>query len=463
MSSRADPAGLPVMGVRVAAGVTVAVPPRIDLLTPYVLLEQENWFEDEIVFLCRCLGAGARIVDIGANYGLYSLSLAKAAGPGGRIWSVEPAAQTAAYLERSIADNALANTTLIRTALSNREGTAQLSTEANSELNSIAQGSPGAASEEVPLTTLDALAARNRWDDIDFLKLDAEGEEARILEGGAAFLDAADPLVMFEIKHGEVLNLHLVERLRASGYAPYILVPGLGVLAPFDASDPPDVFSLNLFACKAGRAQRLASEGILARSPVTVLSADSLTHYRAAHASGNDAALRVAHLRAAHTAMEARCAPGGGARDLATGARIARELGLRQRSVELLNEALKISLQGGGGPPSAAALAPVAAFDRVDPGGREREWLDAALLDGLVEQSTFSTYFTAGTPQQQVALARLDALKATGFMRAPMERRRQLLRILARMQASPAPDPILSAYGEDNLNPGLWGAGATGK
>ena len=191
-----DPADLPVIGIRVAAGVTIAVPGRIDLLTPYVLLEQENWFEDEIAFLCGCLRAGARVVDIGANYGLYSLSLAQVAGPAGRVWSVEPASQTAAYLRKSVEINGFANVTVLQKALSNRPGTARLSVEANSELNSIAQAAHSGTTEEVQLDTLDALAAAHDWGGIDFLKLDAEGEEERILEGGAAFLRSASPLVM---------------------------------------------------------------------------------------------------------------------------------------------------------------------------------------------------------------------------------------------------------------------------
>jgi len=35
-------------------GVRVVIPNSLNLMTPYVLLEQQNWFEDEIKFL-RCL------------------------------------------------------------------------------------------------------------------------------------------------------------------------------------------------------------------------------------------------------------------------------------------------------------------------------------------------------------------------------------------------------------------------
>jgi len=452
-----EPGDIPAIGVRVAAGVTIAVPGRIDLLTPYVLLEQENWFEDEIVFLCACVRAAANIVDIGANYGLYSLSLAQVAGPKGRVWSVEPASQTAAYLRTSVEINALDNVTVIQKALSNRPGTARLSVETNSELNSISQAAHSGATEEVQLDTLDALAAGHGWADVDVLKLDAEGEEERILEGGADFLRSASPLVMFEIKHGERLNMQLVQRLAAAGYDAYMLVPGLELLVPFHAESAADPFRLNLFACKADRAKELEARGALARSSARVAGSGPLAHFRAAHDRSNPPAIRHAHLEAAHAALAGVCASGGDAWDLASCARVARELGLRQRAAELLNESLKACLAGDPGGRRGDSLPAVAAFDAIDPRRSHGEWLKASLLDGLVESSVFSTYFARGTPMQQLTLDRLEALKATGFMRAPMERRRQLLRVLAGLQPGPVPDPLLQAFRSENLNPGLWG------
>ncbi len=36
------------------AGIHLRVPAAIEELTPYVLLEQEDWFEDEIQFVRAC-------------------------------------------------------------------------------------------------------------------------------------------------------------------------------------------------------------------------------------------------------------------------------------------------------------------------------------------------------------------------------------------------------------------------
>ena len=105
--------------------VRVVVPDSLDLITPYVLLEQQDWFEDQIKFLRRLLQPGQAVIDIGANYGVYSLSMARAVGPTGRVWAFEPASETAKLLAEAIASNGFSQVILERSALSKHCGTAQ--------------------------------------------------------------------------------------------------------------------------------------------------------------------------------------------------------------------------------------------------------------------------------------------------------------------------------------------------
>lgn len=68
-----------------AGDLRIRVPDSLDLITPYVLREQHDWFEDELTFVRHCLQPGQHAIDIGANYGVYTLSMAKSVGPSGRI------------------------------------------------------------------------------------------------------------------------------------------------------------------------------------------------------------------------------------------------------------------------------------------------------------------------------------------------------------------------------------------
>src|SRR2546429_193801 len=62
--------------LEIAGGVRIVMPDSLNLITPYVLYEQQDWFEEELGFLRRILRPGENAIDIGANYGVYALSIA---------------------------------------------------------------------------------------------------------------------------------------------------------------------------------------------------------------------------------------------------------------------------------------------------------------------------------------------------------------------------------------------------
>src|SRR5258708_11318539 len=86
-------------------GVRIVVPDSLFLITPYVLREQGDFFEDELPFVRQLLQPGQNVIDIGANFGVYTLSMAQKVGPGGQVWAFEPAPSTAQFLARGIEEN----------------------------------------------------------------------------------------------------------------------------------------------------------------------------------------------------------------------------------------------------------------------------------------------------------------------------------------------------------------------
>jgi len=107
--------------VRVPDG-GIFVPPSVQYLSTYVLLEQEDWFEKEIRFVRTLLLPGMRAIDVGANFGLYTLALARAVGRGGAVWAFEPAELTLALLRQTVAANALSQVVVCPLALSDHAG-----------------------------------------------------------------------------------------------------------------------------------------------------------------------------------------------------------------------------------------------------------------------------------------------------------------------------------------------------
>ena len=187
-------------------GVTLAVPASLQAITTYVILEQETWFEKELAFLPHLLKPGMTAIDIGANLGIYSLAMARLVAPG-KVFAYEPASEPRALLERSRELNGASNLEISAAALSDSQREGHLAFGASSELNALADAGPG---ERVPITTLDLEEAKHGWPAPDFVKIDAEGEEERVLAGGAKFFAHHSPLVMFEIKAGNVINENLL-------------------------------------------------------------------------------------------------------------------------------------------------------------------------------------------------------------------------------------------------------------
>ena len=165
--------GQDALEITIVDDLKVVVPNDLSQMTPFVLLEQEDWFEDEIGFIRKLAQPGVNMLDIGANFGLYTLAMAKAIGGDGRFWAVEPASNTAGFLRRSVAANDFKAIEVLQMALSDSDGDGYLTIESSSELNALADG-PGANTEQVKLSTLDKLMAEQFGDvQFDFMKIDA--------------------------------------------------------------------------------------------------------------------------------------------------------------------------------------------------------------------------------------------------------------------------------------------------
>lgn len=455
--------------VDIANGLKVVVPDSLEQITPYVLLEQGDWFEDEIRFVRRVLEPGQRAIDIGANFGVYALSIARTVGPSGRVWAFEPTSSTADHLEASIAANGFSNLVLDRRGISAGAGSADIALRGSPELNQIVRGGSRAGpTERIALASLDGLSAEFGWKDIDFVKIDAEGEESRIIEGARAFLATNSPLVQFEAKAGKVVRLDLARTFGAIGYASFRLLPGLGVLVPFDRSEPIDPFMLNLFCCREDRAAALARRGLLLRPgdisavegidlfakwnvggrldwptsmgafPYVQSFAPSWRRGRASKQRGQVeralalfalASLAEAPPAERHAALcrsrELLSKAAAGEPEfmrLSSLARVLRALGMREAAVRALGRLAQHADSRSGLDLTEPFLAACERFDLLPPGPRPSEWAVASVAEELERLSFLSSFY--GGP---AVLPRLRLIESLGFAGMEMSRRLHLV------------------------------------
>jgi protein O-GlcNAc transferase len=454
-------------------GVRVIVPDSLNLITTYVLREQKDWFEDEIKFLREVIQPGHRVIDIGANYGVYTLTMAKLVGPAGYVCAFEPATITASQLRASITANNFNHVVVEQKALSRKKGTAQLSLNDNSELNALVHDyASGNKTETVNVSTLDECMKSHNWKDIEYVKLDAEGEEENILLGGTVFLATESPLIQYEVKAGAELHLELIQAFNELGYNTYRLVPGLNVLVPFDNKDFVDDYLLNLFSCKPARAAKLAERGCLVeaaiidrykevhfnemstnqkekqtkswlsklerlpygeicseswRKTVTIqgnpeVDAAMFLYMKSRNASLSKAE-RFAALEESFLYLKSVCEFQPTNLRLSSLARIARGYGARSIAVNALSQLSNMIFMHRQANPSEPFLAPNERFDTVIPQNGIARWLAAAVLEEFERLVAFSSFYTGKS-----ALQRLEIIRNLGYGSEEMNRRITLIK-----------------------------------
>jgi FkbM family methyltransferase len=142
----------------------------------------------ETELLKKILRSGMIVVDIGANIGWYTLLSAKKVGDKGLVIAFEPEPTNFQLLTRSIEYNKFTNVRALQECVSKEKGTRELwLASENSGAHSIIN-KQGKQMIYVNSITLDEVLFDLSLDKIDVLKIDAEGAEPEIIEGGQKFL-----------------------------------------------------------------------------------------------------------------------------------------------------------------------------------------------------------------------------------------------------------------------------------
>jgi FkbM family methyltransferase len=138
-------------------------------------------------------------IDVGANIGYFSSLMSRLAGPTGKVLAVEPEPQNLALLEQNIQINRLTNVAIQPCALGASEGSAMLGLykPANRGRHSLLENN-AKSRIEVRVRTLDEVAgvAGKNVTSWSLAKIDVEGYEGFVIEGGKETLPRIETLVM---------------------------------------------------------------------------------------------------------------------------------------------------------------------------------------------------------------------------------------------------------------------------
>jgi FkbM family methyltransferase len=193
----------------------------------------------EVAILRQTIPACRTVFDVGANRGAWTDTVLSI-NPGARIHAFEPGARSFAALE---AKRLPPNVTLNRLALGAAAEQRELHLFGDhSELSSLYRrealdGFPVERSDATePVTTLDAYCASHGIEQIDYLKVDTEGHDLKVLQGAREkFTAHAIGIVQFEYGMANIDSRDLLKdffaffadlrydliKLRAQGLAPF--------------------------------------------------------------------------------------------------------------------------------------------------------------------------------------------------------------------------------------------------
>ncbi len=188
----------------------------------------------EMGFVLQALRADDRMVDVGANVGVYA-SLA-AGAVGARVLALEPADETLPDLRATLALNGIAGRVDVRALAAGAAPGVLRFTRGRGTTNRMAED--GAA--EVQVATLDALCAEAPP---LVLKVDVEGAEAEVLAGATALL-AGDTLKAAILETRGDADAAVEAVMRAAGFAPFAHDPFARALTPLSGPSRPNTLYL---------------------------------------------------------------------------------------------------------------------------------------------------------------------------------------------------------------------------
>lgn len=158
----------------------------------------ESWIHQVV---CDLVQPGDHVIEVGANFGVYTLAMARLVGPDGFIESFEANPGLAALVDRSVRFNGYAGRVrMIPKAASNRAGTVSFAVSRRNAGGGALSDDPTGLSEDGRLITVPAVRLDNECDvkKTRLLRMDAEGSEPLILRGATRLLKNPDLVVVME-------------------------------------------------------------------------------------------------------------------------------------------------------------------------------------------------------------------------------------------------------------------------
>jgi len=139
---------------------------------------------------------GDIVFDIGAYVGDTALWFSKAVGLQGKVYAFEPEPSNFEKLKANLERNKVTNVIPLQLALSEDKG--EMHVSSGGSFSTIIQAGTGTS---VEVTTIDRFVEANKLPRVDFIKMDVEGHELKVLAGARKTIKTFKPSLALSAYH----------------------------------------------------------------------------------------------------------------------------------------------------------------------------------------------------------------------------------------------------------------------
>jgi len=180
-------------------GFSLVLPVGYGVVTSLYVLRDD--YEPELKLIEPYLTDGIVFVDVGANFGFYSVYASKKVGARGIVLAVEPNPFVSNILRKNTLINSCENVIIETCALSERAGFATFWIHDQDPWGSSSLVKTSKTPQSniiVPVRTLDDLVDTYKINRVHVIKIDVEGSELEVIKGARRVFDSSRPVVLME-------------------------------------------------------------------------------------------------------------------------------------------------------------------------------------------------------------------------------------------------------------------------
>ncbi len=196
---------------------------QMDLYVGKSLKLYGEYSQGEAELFDMLIAEGDWVIEGGANIGAHTVHLAQLAGESGTVFAFEPQRLAFQLLAGNIAINNLTNVQCLQKCLSDESGTVKvpvLDPSKENNFSALSMEKNYSVGEVVEVVTLDSFNLKR----CDFIKLDVEGMELKVLMGAENLIKKFHPIIYAEANAG-AKRIPLLNWIREHDYKIYPHTP----------------------------------------------------------------------------------------------------------------------------------------------------------------------------------------------------------------------------------------------